>query len=81
MTKTEREDDLNALIAATPNLVAEINAVKEVVSRLAALAARDAEARSFLGQPVDYKDLGDPEAEAFAGQVSQKIRQIVSPGA
>ncbi|MDG2520653.1 hypothetical protein P7B02_03785 [Caulobacter segnis] len=81
MTDAERESDIDALIAATPNLVAEINAVKEVVRRLAALAARDEEARSFLAQPVGYGQEADPEAETLARQVSEKISQIVGAAA
>ncbi|WP_369061995.1 hypothetical protein ABOZ73_07455 [Caulobacter sp. 73W] len=77
MSNAEREEDIDALIAATPSLVAEVNAVKEVVRRLAVLAARDDEARSFLGEPVRYEGIDDPEAEELAAQVSAKIAEIV----
>jgi hypothetical protein len=78
---TDREDDIDALIAATPDLVAEVNAMKEVVRRLASLAARDEEARSFLAGPVRYAELDDPEADEFAALVSEKIADIVGPSA
>lgn len=74
----ERDEDIDALIAAAPTLVAEVNAVKEVVRRLAVLAARDEEARSFLAEPVRYDGLDDPEAEDFAAQVSAKIAELVT---
>lgn len=80
MTEAEtrvRDEDIAALIAATPNLVAEVNATKEVLRRLAELVARDEEARSFLARPIIYEGAEDTELQALTDAVNTRIADIV----
>lgn len=80
MTKAEaaeRDEDIAALIAATPNLVAEVNATKEVLRRLAAIVAKDEEARRQLAQPVAYEGDDDEQLQALTEAVNERIAEIV----